>query len=142
MVLLLPVPARLPQQDRSDDTGARAWMDATLASLAPDAVIVSWWNYSTPLWYGQFVEGKRPDVKIIDDRNVLDEGYGTAQNAIDAFLGKRPVYLVRVDYDLPAYRARYNLEPVAGIPAQPSGTVYRVMPLSGTQSGSTGSPKS
>jgi Protein O-mannosyl-transferase TMEM260-like len=142
VVLLLPVPGRLPRQDRSDDTGARAWMDATLASLAPDAVIVSWWNYSTPLWYGQFVEGKRPDVKIIDDRNVLDEGYGTAQNAIDAFLGKRPVYLVRVDYDLPAYRARYNLEPIAGVPAQPSGTVYRVMPLSGTQSGTTRNPKS
>jgi hypothetical protein len=142
VVLLVPVPARLPRQDRSDDAGARAWMDATLASLDPDAVIVSWWNYSTPLWYGQFVEGKRPDVKIIDDRNVLDEGYGTAQNAIDAFLGKRPVYLVRVDYDLPAYRARYDLEPVAGIPAQPSGTVYRVMPLSETQSGSAVSPKS
>jgi hypothetical protein len=134
VVLLLPVPARLPRQDRSDETGPRQWMEATLAALDPNAVIVSWWNYSTPLWYGQFVEGKRPDVKIIDDRNVLDEGYGTAQNAIDAFLGKRPVYLVRVDYDLPDYRALYNLEPVAGIPAQPSGTVYRVLPLSGTQS--------
>ncbi len=139
VALLLPVPDRYPQQDRSDETGARSWMDATFAALDPNAVIVSWWNYSTPLWYGQFVEGKRPDVKIIDDRNVLDEGYGSAQNAIDAFLGKRPVYLIRVDYDLPTYQALYDLEKVAGIPSQPSGTVYRVLPLSGNTSGSTGS---
>ena len=50
-------------------------------------MIVSWWNYSTPLWYGRWVEGQRPDVTIIDDRTILDDGYGTAQNAIDAFLG-------------------------------------------------------
>jgi hypothetical protein len=143
VVLLLPVPDRLPQQDRSNETDARSWMDATFAALDPNAVIVSWWNYSTPLWYGQFVEGKRPDVKIIDDRNVLDEGYGSAQNAIDAFLGKRPVYLVRVDYDLPEYQALYRLEAVPGIPEQPSGTVYRVLPLTDGQSGnSTTSPKS
>ena len=106
-------------------------MDATLAALEPDAVIVSWWNYSTALWYGHLVEGKRPDVKIIDDRTVLDEGYGTAQHAIDAFLGTRPVYLIRIDSDLPQYRALYDLEPVAGIPSQPSGVVYRVLPLAG-----------
>jgi hypothetical protein len=146
LVLLLPVPARLPQQDRSRETDARAWMEATFAAVDPNAVIVSWWNYSTPLWYGQFVEGKRPDVKIIDDRNVLDEGYGTAQNAIDAFLGQRPVYLIRVSYDVPQYQARYQLAPVPGIPAQPSGTVFRVLPLSGAgpdaaAAGTVGSPK-
>src|SRR5262249_29439279 len=124
---------------RSGDDGPRAWMDATLSALEPNAVIVSWWNYSTALWYGQLVEGKRPDVKIIDDRTVLDEGYGTAQHAIDAFLGSRPVYLIRIGYGLPEYQALYDLEPVAGIPSEPSGTVYRVLPLASHVVGGLGS---
>jgi Protein of unknown function (DUF2723) len=139
LVVLLPVPDRVPDMDRSGDTGARQWMDATFDALAPNAVIVSWWNYSTPLWYGKFVEGKRPDVTIIDDRNVLDEGYGHAVNAVDAFLGKRPVYLIRTDYDLPDYQARYDLEKVPGIPDEPDGTVYLVVPPSTTSVGGAGS---
>src|SRR6266487_2888635 len=100
-------------------------MTATLQAVQPDAVIVSWWNYSTALWYGRWVEGMRPDVTIIDDRTILDDGYGTAQHAIDTFLGTRPVYLIRLDSDLPQY-SQYALIPVAGIPSQPSGTVYLV----------------
>ena len=85
-------------------------MEATFLRVDQDAVIVSWWNYSTPLWYGRWVEGKRPDVTIIDDRTILDDGYGTAQNAIDAFLGSRPVYLIRVDGDMPQFRDQYTLD--------------------------------
>jgi len=130
-LVLAPVPGRFATIDRSQDSGARAWLDATLHAVQPDAVIVSWWNYSTPLWYGRWVEGTRPDITIIDDRTILDDGYGTAQNAIDAFIGTRPVYLIRVDGDLPQYKDRYKLVPVPGIPAQPSGTVYLVEPRSG-----------
>ncbi|MEA2622425.1 MAG: hypothetical protein QOH61_1335 [Chloroflexota bacterium] len=132
VVLLVPVLASVPgtfdRVDRSDDAAARAWLDATLDVVEPDAVIVSWWNYSTPLWYGRWVEGRRPDVTIIDDRTVLDDGYVTAEGAIDAYLGLRPVYLIRLDRDLPQYQDRYTLERVAGIPADASGTVYRVLP--------------
>ena len=130
-LVVAPVPGRFASVDRSQDSGARAWLDATLRAVQQDAVIVSWWNYSTPLWYGRWVEGPRPDITIIDDRTILDDGYGTAQNAIDAFLGTRPVYLIRVDGDLPQYEHRYTLVPVPGIPAQPSGTVYLVEPGSG-----------
>ena len=130
-LVLAPVPGRFASVDRSQDSGARAWLDATLKSVDQNAVIVSWWNYSTPLWYGRWVEGSRPDITIIDDRTILDDGYGTAQNAIDTFLGVRPVYLIRVDSDLPQYRDRYRLVPVPGIPFQPSGTVYLVEPRSG-----------
>ena len=130
-VILLPVPGRVGGLDRSRDTGARAWLDATLQAVDQGAVIVSWWNYSTPLWYGRWVEGSRPDITIIDDRTILDDGYGTAQKAIDAFLGSRPVYLIRLDGDLPQFRAHYTLTRVPGIPSQPSGTVYRVEPGGG-----------
>ena len=38
--------------------------------------MVSWWSYSTPLWYAQRVEGRRPDIVIVDDRTRLDEDLG------------------------------------------------------------------
>ena len=44
--------------------------------LEPNAVIVSWWSYSTPLWYAQQVEGLRPDIFIVDDRTMLDLDLG------------------------------------------------------------------
>jgi 4-amino-4-deoxy-L-arabinose transferase-like glycosyltransferase len=124
--ILLPIPDRLPELDLSGDHGARNWMEATFAALPPNAVIVSWWSYSTALWYGHFVEGLRPDVTIIDDRTILDDGYGTVQNAIDAYLGKRPVYLIRISYDLPPLEQRYSLRLVPGLPALTD--VYRVLP--------------
>jgi hypothetical protein len=130
--ILAPVPQRLGGIDRSHETSARAWMEATFAAVDQDAVIVSWWNYSTALWYGRFVEGRRPDVTIIDDRTILDDGYGTAQHAIDAFIGSRPVYLIRLDRDLDQFRDAYDLSAVSGIPSQPSGTVYRVQPAAGS----------
>jgi hypothetical protein len=130
--ILAPVPKRLGEVDRSDETSARAWMEATFAAVDKNAVIVSWWNYSTALWYGRWVDGLRPDVTIIDDRTILDEGYGTAQAAIDAHLGARPVYLIRLDRDLAQFRKDYVLQEVEGIPSEPSGTVYRVLPAGGS----------
>ena len=56
--------------------GAARWADHVLDVMEPDAVILSWWSYSTPLWYEQRVEGKRPDIEIIDDRTRLDENLG------------------------------------------------------------------
>jgi hypothetical protein len=124
--ILVPVPGRLPDVDASGDYSVRTWMEATFRALPQDAVIISWWSYSTALWYGHFVEGLRPDVKIIDDRNILDEGYGTVQNAIDTFLGKRPVYLIRISYDLPQFQQRYRLQLVPGLPRLTD--VYKVLP--------------
>jgi hypothetical protein len=73
---------------------AELWVASVHQALPPDAVVISWWSYSTPLWYHRWVLGERPDVKIIDERNILDDGYGTIDAAITAFLGRRPVYVV------------------------------------------------
>ncbi|HEX7951028.1 MAG TPA: DUF2723 domain-containing protein [Candidatus Limnocylindrales bacterium] len=118
-VLLAPTvllaPARLPAIDESGDRSAADWTDRALGVLQPNAVIVSWWSYSTPLWYAQLVEGRRPDLKIIDDRTRLDEGLGDLTDVIDANLGRRPVYVIRVDPDEVALlAARYRLEPIDG----------------------------
>ncbi len=132
--ILVQVPDRLTAVDQSADHSAGDWMRATFRALDPNAVLVSWWSFSTALWYGQFVDGLRPDVTIIDDRTIIDDGYLDAQGnpsahvAIDTYLGSRPVYLIRTSYDLPQFAADYTLTRVAEIPGTDGGAVYRVTP--------------
>ena len=141
--VLTPVPTRLRDLDESADTDARQFLDSTLAALEPDPVIISWWSYSTPLWYGRWVEGERPDMTIIDDRTMLDEHLGSPGCAdvggsqcmidvIDGYLDQRPVYLIRLDGDLPDFRDRFVLEQVPDIL---HGTVWHVV---GRQPGTGG----
>jgi hypothetical protein len=85
--------------DQSQNREADAWVASVYEHLPPNAVIVSWWSYSTPLWYHRWVLGERPDVTIIDERNILDDGYRTMRNAIRSFFGERPVYVVPPDWE-------------------------------------------
>ncbi len=115
--LLLPtvlaMPARLARVDRSGDLAAREWVDRSLAAMRPNAVVVSWWSYSTPLWYAQHIEGERGDLTVIDDRTRLDQGLGDIIDVIDANLANRPVYVIRIDpVELASLGRRYVLEPV------------------------------
>jgi hypothetical protein len=119
VVLLVPtaldIGERARRVDRSHDLIARSWLDGTLEVLEPNAVVVSWWSYSTPLWYAQHVEGRRPDVTIIDDRTRLDEDLGDIYAVIDANLPTRPVYVIRADpREVAGLAARYELEPIGG----------------------------
>jgi hypothetical protein len=112
---VLDAPARLEAVDESGDRSAADWADLALRIMEPNAVIVSWWSYSTPLWYAQRVEGRRPDLTIVDDRTRLDEGLGELTDVIDANLGIRPVYVIRSDPDeVASLSARYELEPLDG----------------------------
>lgn len=116
-VLVLPTGAALRPRatllDESRNTTARIWVDSALAAMAPDAVVVTWWSYSTPLWYAQRVEGRRPDISIVDDRTRLDLNLGGVSDVIEQHLGREPVYLVRSSEDeLQMLRSRYRLESV------------------------------
>ncbi len=113
---LVPAVDRYRALDASDDDRGRAVLEATFTALEPNAVVLSWWSYSTPLWYGRWVEGRRPDVTIIDDRDILDDGFGTVEAAIDHYLGQRPVYVIRLERDVDALGRRYALEPVPDVP--------------------------
>ena len=119
VVLLLPtlgdLDARRNAADRSGDTGARQWLDEALPAVAQDAVLVSWWSTSTPLWYAQKVEGRRPDITIVDDRTMLDENLGRAPDVISANLGLRPVYVIRLDgRDTQELTSQFDMTVVAG----------------------------
>ena len=82
-------------------------------------MIVSWWSYSTPLWYAQRVEGRRPDLAIIDARTRLDQGLGDFTTLIDEHLGREPVYVIRDDPDeIELLAERYELEPIDGLDAR------------------------
>jgi hypothetical protein len=117
VALLVPTAIALPRRwasvDASADRAGRIWLEAALAALPRDAVVVSWWSYSTPLWYAQHIEGRRGDITVVDDRTRLDEGLGDVKDVIDANLGLRPVYLIRIDQaELARLIGRYILTPV------------------------------
>ena len=102
--------------DQSDNRVADQWVASVYSALPQNAVIISWWSYSTPLWYHRWILGERPDVTIIDERNILDDGYGTIDVAIDAFLGKRPVYVVPPDWERDRIVDAHSTEWVPTIP--------------------------
>lgn len=126
---LLAFPARATLVDRSGDRSAIVWSNDVLVALAPNAVVVSWWSYSTTLWYATIVDGRRPDILIIDDRNRLDQNLGDLSHVIDLYIATRPVYLIRNGTsELGALAGRFDLRPVGGSAAA---NVLRVTPRAG-----------
>ena len=122
VVLLVPgvvdLQARYRTVDRSQDRAAQIWVDRTLDRLAPGAVVVSWWSYSTPLWYAQLVADRRLDIRIIDDRTRLDEHLGDVTDVIDAYLPSRPVYVIRIEPpEIARLERRYGLVYLDGFSA-------------------------
>lgn len=120
---LAAMPARFRLVDASTDHIARTWLDTVLPKLPADAVVVSWWSYSTTLWYALYVEHLRPDVTVIDDSTIVQERLGSASAVVDSYLGVRPVYVIRLPNDLPQFAQRYVLTPLPGVIGGP---VYRV----------------
>jgi hypothetical protein len=119
VILLVPtalaIPSRFETVDARNDRAAELWVDRALRAMDEGAVIVSWWSYSTPLWYAQHVEGRRPDLVIIDDRTRLDEGLGDITDVIDTHLGRNPVYVIRDDpLEVALLAERYELVPIDG----------------------------
>ncbi|MGI8657211.1 MAG: hypothetical protein ACR2K4_00365, partial [Candidatus Limnocylindria bacterium] len=60
--------------------------------------------------------GERPDLTIIDERDVLDDGYRTMNNAIASYFGERPVYVVLPDWERRNVTDRWVLSTVPTLP--------------------------
>jgi len=118
LLLLGPTIAAFPDRaaaaDRTADRSAGLWLDAVLDEVEPQAVIVSWWSYSTPLWYAQLIEGRRTDIFVADDRTRIDMDLGEVTDVIDGNLAiGRPVYAIRIDsQELLQLNLRYTLTPL------------------------------
>jgi hypothetical protein len=109
---VLAAPTTRLAVDQSTDTRAADWSRWVFQVVEPHAVLVTWWDFSTPLWYRQLILGERPDVSVIDDRTRIDENLGSVDDVIRANLGTRPVYLVRRDEDTLDLEQRWQVDPV------------------------------
>jgi hypothetical protein len=107
-------PARAAVVDRSADRSAELWLSAVLDEVAPGAIVVSWWSYSTPLWYAQVIEGRRTDIFVADDRTRIDMGLGEVIDVVNGNLAiGRPVYVIRIDSrELGQLQALFRLTPL------------------------------
>jgi len=120
VVLLWPAVSTLAERrdivDRSGDRHAQSWLAQVLPLLPENAVLVSWWSTSTPLWYAQKVEAQRPDLFIVDDRTMLDLDLGRAPDVIRRYLGEnRPVYVIRLPgRDTDELTAQFDMTVIAG----------------------------
>ena len=130
----------LPAADRSQDHSGEAYANGLLAALPPNAVIFSFWGPSAPLWHAQFVLGVRPDVLIVDDTNIVYEGWGTRDVRIASLICSRPIYDITVnEHDVASTRLKYDVVTAMtvrigslGPSAQYTLPVYRVTPRPGT----------
>ena len=96
------------------DNATRDYAEAVLGGAPPGAVILSSWNWATPMWYLQQVEGQRPDVSV---RYVAPSGPSLAQNwvnEINAALPQRPVVVTSF------FQAEYRALPLRFIPLGPA----------------------
>jgi len=110
---VLAAPATRARADQATDVRARDWSRWVLDTVEDDALIVSWWSYSTPLWYRTLLNGERPDITVLDDRDRLDENLGTIDEVLRANVGRRPVYLVRYRSEIADVEARWEVEEIA-----------------------------
>jgi hypothetical protein len=120
IVLLWPALGELGERravvDRSNDRAAQAWLTTVLPLIPDNAVLVSWWSTSTPLWYAQKVQGERPDIFVVDDRTMLDLGLGRAPDVINRYLNEnRPVYVIRLPgRDTDELTGQFDMTVIAG----------------------------
>ena len=67
---LLVVPERFAALTGAATRPPRRWIDRALDVMEPDGRDRQLVELLDPLWYAQAVEGRRPDIDIIDDRTV------------------------------------------------------------------------
>ncbi len=108
------VVVNFPTADQSQQRTAQSYIDELFAVLPPNAAILTFWGASTPLWYATLVEGLRPDVLVVDDTNIVYEGWQTRERRIASLICERPVFMLRPSSaELDVTRKEYTLTQVA-----------------------------
>ncbi len=123
--------------DRSEDYSAYEFAQKVMEVVEPNALVLAQWTSATPLEYAQIVEGRRPDVEIID-RGLLGlairdqlkrEGIATPDEygpfavavlteRVREELNERPVYIMEDD---PIFRDLFCFERLAE-------GIFRILP--------------
>ncbi len=110
MLCFIPALAALlinfPLADVSWDRRAHDNAAALLEATAPHALVFGQWGSAAPLAYLQLVEGRRPDVTVINRFFITTED---ARTLIEREIRRRPVYLADPALDSPLIDS-YRLE--------------------------------
>ena len=102
--------ANLPNVDQSFNTAAaNMWQPILARPLPPGAVLLTNdRDEMMPLWYYQYVEGRRPDLLGLFPRIVADPAYEALGGLVDEALASgRPVYLIK---SMPGLEVKAQLE--------------------------------
>ncbi len=78
------------QVDLSSDFSTRQQSQAILDTVAPNAIVLGWWDTIPGVQYLQLVEGQRPDVLAINRFLISGEAM---QTLIMRQAGRRPIYI-------------------------------------------------
>jgi hypothetical protein len=104
-----------PQIDQSHNYQVRdRWQEILAEPLPGRAILVSNdRDEIMPLWYYQFVEGRRPDLHGLFPRIVPDPTYENIVGLVDEILTTgRPIYLIK---EMPGLEIKYQLEPFGSL---------------------------
>jgi len=107
-------------------TGPRQFGEAVLDSLPADAVVLADHTIRQNLRYLQAVEGRRPDVALVE----IYSGQGKQLPYIQSVIGERPMFVGAIDryLDLEEIAAQYEIEPF--------GWIYQIVPRGGVHASS------
>jgi hypothetical protein len=103
------------QVDQSGNHTAETAGQEILSSVQPHTVIMSWWPYSTVLWYFIYGEHRRPDVSVIDDQTMIDNNWPDYAYVYRKFLAEgRPVYLLPEGTRIERAQQEFQVVPING----------------------------
>jgi hypothetical protein len=126
--LILPyhlVRANWPVADMHEHREDYLTMKQVLPLLKPDAIVFAWWGPRTTLWYGQYIDGIRPDVEVVDDSAMADHGWVDETDGMMYYYGKRPLYTLPFSDQLERYKKKFHLH-LVGDPNAFGGGLYEI----------------
>jgi hypothetical protein len=106
-----------PYVNLSRDVSARATGECILAAMEPNALFIGMWEHEPILSYLQLVEGRRPDVRLVN--GVFTGPTGSEQLARQAQRRQLPVYTTATNLFSSAFTFTHL----------PDGLCYRVEPF-------------
>ncbi len=134
VVTLLPLFLQNIDVNRRDHTTARdRWQKILSMPLPNGAVLISNdRNEIMPMWYYQYVEGRRPDLLGLFPLIVSDPAYATVGGVLEqALASRRPVYLIK---PMDGLSLKADLTPVetlyqaTSLSLSPTYTVEKLLP--------------
>lgn len=109
-----------PRVDLSHDRSTRQQSEEILQQVEPNAIIFGWWETAPGVQYLQLVEGKRPDVLVI---NRFLIGGKEMETLIQTQVTRRPIYINNPPLHL-----------MQSMSISKAGSLYRLTPRSDRES--------